>query len=125
MARKGPTGLYGMVAPSLHGPYEPLNGTGLVIANPAAEPRQGYCWQVLDTLEVISFVDHWGLHGRDIFAEPDLQRQPIRRHDCADAENRNRGQHDRLLGLRMSEPLFGCIEAGGTKFVVGIVACAR
>lgn len=71
---KGPSGLYGMVAPSLTGPYEPLNGTGLVIANPAIEPRQGYCWQVLDTLEVYSFVDHWGLNGRDIFAEPDLQR---------------------------------------------------
>lgn len=71
---KGPSGLYGMVGPSLTGPYEPLNGTGLVIANPAAEPRQGYCWQVLDNLEVYSFVDHWGLEGRDIFAEPALQR---------------------------------------------------
>lgn len=71
---KGPSGLYGMVAPSLTGPYEPLNGTGLVIANPESEPRQAYCWQVLDTLEVFSFVDHWGLEGRDIFAEPDLQR---------------------------------------------------
>jgi levansucrase len=72
---QGPTGLYGMVAPSLHGPFEPLNGTGLVVCNPVAEPRQGYCWQVLDTLEVISFIDHWGLEGRDIFAEPDLQRK--------------------------------------------------
>jgi levansucrase len=71
---KGPSGLYGMVAPSLTGPYTPLNGTGLVIANPAAEPRQAYCWQVLDTLEVYSFVDQWGLGGRDIFAEPRLQR---------------------------------------------------
>jgi levansucrase len=70
----GPTGLYGMVGPSLRGPYEPLNGTGLVISNPVAEPRQAYCWQVLDTLEVYSFVDHWGLEGRDIYAEPDLQR---------------------------------------------------
>jgi levansucrase len=74
-AAAGPTGLYGMVGPSLTGPFEPLNGTGLVICNPAAEPRQAYCWQVLDTLEVISFVDHWGLEGRDIFAEPVLQRQ--------------------------------------------------
>jgi levansucrase len=71
---KGPSGLYGMVAPALPGPYEPLNGSGLVIANPAAEPRQAYCWQVLDTLEVVSFVDHWGLQGRDMFAEPRLQR---------------------------------------------------
>jgi levansucrase len=69
-----PTGLYGMVGTSLKGPYAPLNGTGLVIANPAAEPRQAYCWQVLDTLEVFSFVDHWGLRGRDINDEQDLLR---------------------------------------------------
>lgn len=71
---RAPTGLYGMVGTSLTGPYEPLNGTGLVIANPVAEPRQGYCWQVLDTLEVFSFVDHWGLEGRDITEDQDLHR---------------------------------------------------
>lgn len=69
-----PTGLYGMVAPSLMGPYVPLNGTGLVVTNPASEPRQAYCWQVLDTLEVISFVDHWGLEGRSIDGDPALNR---------------------------------------------------
>lgn len=70
----GPTGLYGMVGASVTGPFEPLNGTGLVIANPADEPRQAYCWQVLDTLEVASFVDHWGLQGRDPLADPALNR---------------------------------------------------
>lgn len=30
-----PTGLYGFAAPSLTGPYEPLNGFGLVIQNPS------------------------------------------------------------------------------------------
>lgn len=70
---KGPTGLYRMVGPSLQGPNEPLNGNGPVIANPATEPRQAYCWQVLDTLEIFSFVDHQGLKGRDICEEPDLQ----------------------------------------------------
>lgn len=72
---KGPSGLYGMVGQSMFGPYEPLNGSGLVIANPAAEPRQAYCWQVLDTLEVYSFIDHWGLNGCDICADPVLRRQ--------------------------------------------------
>ena len=68
---EGPTGLYGMVAPALFGPWAPLNGSGLVLANPPAEPRQAYAWQVLPgTLEVISFVDHWGLNGRDIAADP-------------------------------------------------------
>ena len=61
----GPTGLYGMVADRLTGPYRPLNGTGLVAANPAAEPKQTYSWLVLDTLEVMSFVDLWGMSGRD------------------------------------------------------------
>jgi levansucrase len=69
----GPTGLYGMVAPSLFGPYEPLNGTGLVLANPAAEPRQAYGWRVLPTLDVVSFVDYWGLEGRDIGQDPALK----------------------------------------------------
>ncbi len=65
-----PSGLYGMVANSVFGPYQPLNGTGLVAATPAAEPRQSYSWLVLDTLEVVSFVDYWGLAGRDPDAHP-------------------------------------------------------
>ncbi len=70
----GPNGLYGMVAPSLFGPYVPLNGHGLVLANPASEPTQCYSWQVLDDLSVISFVDHWGVKGRDIGADPAVLR---------------------------------------------------
>ncbi len=70
----GPNGLYGMVAPAITGPYRPLNGHGLVLANPAAEPGQCYSWQVLADLSVISFVDHWGLEGRDIAADPALNR---------------------------------------------------
>ncbi len=69
----GPTGLYGMVAPSLFGPYVPLNGTGLVLANPESEPRQGYGWRVLPSLEVVSFVDFWGTEGRDINHDPALR----------------------------------------------------
>jgi levansucrase len=71
---KGPTGLYGMVGRSVTGPFEPLNGTGLVIANPIEEPRQAYCWQVLENLEVASFIDHWGLQGRDPANDPALNR---------------------------------------------------
>jgi levansucrase len=74
---KAPTGLYGMVAPSLFGPYQPLNETGLVLANPAAEPRQCYAWQVIpsdrECLEVISFVDYWGLQGLDPISDPVLK----------------------------------------------------
>jgi levansucrase len=70
----GPNGLYGAVAESLHGPYRPLNGTGLVAANPAAEPTQGYSWLVLDTLDVVSFVDYWGMRGRKLADHADLVR---------------------------------------------------
>jgi levansucrase len=66
----GPNGLYGAVAPSLHGPYRPLNGTGLVAANPAAEPTQSYSWLVLDDLSVVSFVDYWGMGGARLVDHP-------------------------------------------------------
>lgn len=62
----GPTGLYGMVANSLFGQYRPLNGTGLVIANPPEEPMQCYSWNVTAELLVSSFIDHWGLKGRKL-----------------------------------------------------------
>jgi len=61
----GPTGFYGMVAEQLCGPWRPLNGTGLVIANPDAEPMQAFSWFASAELLVCSFVDHWGLKGRN------------------------------------------------------------
>ena len=71
---KGPTGLFGMVGPSLFGPFEPLNGSGLVLANPPEEPRQAYAWQVLPSLEVVSFLDFWGLKGGDIHQDSALKQ---------------------------------------------------
>ncbi|PVE57820.1 glycoside hydrolase 68 family protein [Arthrobacter sp. TPD3018] len=56
-----PTGLYGMVADELRGPWRPLNGSGLVAANPVEEPSQAYCWWVTGEGDVLSFVDYWGL----------------------------------------------------------------
>ena len=58
---RGPTGLYGLVADDLYGPWRPLNGTGLVIANPGEAPFQAYSWLVLDDLSVWSFADLVGL----------------------------------------------------------------
>ncbi|WP_347304009.1 glycoside hydrolase family 68 protein [Croceibacterium sp. TMG7-5b_MA50] len=58
---RGPTGLYGLVADSLYGPWRPLNGTGLVLANPVEAPFQAYSWLVLDDLSVWSFADLLGL----------------------------------------------------------------
>lgn len=61
-----PTGLYAMVADSLQGSWRPVNGTGLVAANPAAEPAQAYCWWVTGEGEVLSFVDYAELAGGSI-----------------------------------------------------------
>lgn len=52
-----PGGLYGMVADSMAGPWRPLNGTGLVLANPGDAPQQTYSWYVDADLTVCSFVD--------------------------------------------------------------------
>jgi len=57
--RHAPTGLYGMVADSLLGEYRPLNGSGLVLANPPERPHQTYSWFVDAGLRVCSFVDLW------------------------------------------------------------------
>lgn len=61
----GPTGLYGMVSEHLSGGWRPLNGTGLVFANPAEAPKQAYSWLVMPDLQVASFVDAWGSDGAD------------------------------------------------------------
>ena len=62
----GPNGLYGMVADSFAGQWRPLNGSGLVFANPARQPIQAYSWQVLGDLSVISFVDRPGLAAEPV-----------------------------------------------------------
>lgn len=55
--RHAPGGLYGMVADTLAGPWQPLNGSGLVLANPDDRPQQTYSWFVDASLQVCSFVD--------------------------------------------------------------------
>ncbi|MFB9615770.1 glycoside hydrolase family 68 protein [Kutzneria kofuensis] len=64
-AGSAPTGLYGFVAPALTGPYEPLNGSGLVIRNPPAQPDQAYAWLVLPDMSVESFVNYPSTGGGD------------------------------------------------------------
>jgi levansucrase len=64
-AGSAPAGLYGFVAPALAGPYEPLNGSGLVIQNPPAQPDQAYAWLVLPNLSVESFVNYLSTGGLD------------------------------------------------------------
>ena len=62
-AASGPTGLYGFVGETVHGPWTPLNGTGLIFRNPPAEPTQAYSWIVLADLRAVGFVDAFGLAG--------------------------------------------------------------
>ena len=57
----GPTGLYGMVADTLAGPWHPLNGTALVAGNPDGAPYQTYSWWVTGALSVHGFVDYPGV----------------------------------------------------------------
>jgi levansucrase len=59
----GPTGLYGFAAQDFLGPYEPFNGSGLVLRNPPGEPFQAYSWLVLPDLTTTAFVDSFALHG--------------------------------------------------------------
>lgn len=59
----GPTGLYGMVADRMTGPWRPLNGSGLVIANPDADPFRSYSWFVSAEGVTASFVDAPGGDG--------------------------------------------------------------
>ena len=66
-----PNGLYGMVSNSLMGEYRPLNGSGLVLANPDEEPLQSYSWFVTRELLVSSFVDFRGLRGEPVPSDPE------------------------------------------------------
>lgn len=86
----GPNGLYGAVAPTIHGPWNPVNGSGLVAANPETEPTQCYSWWTTGEGEVWSFIDHWGMQGRSFEDYPELLRgqfggtpAPIFRLHCA------------------------------------------
>jgi levansucrase len=65
-----PTGLYGAVAERIEGPWTLLNGHGLVLANPVAEPFQAYSWWVLPDLSVASFVDYWGIGDAAALEKP-------------------------------------------------------
>lgn len=62
---QGPTGLYGFVSEHVLGPYSPLNGHGLVFANPPDRPVQAYSWLVLNDLSVVGFIDAIGLDETD------------------------------------------------------------
>jgi len=53
----GPDGVYGFVGPSIRSDYQPLNGSSLVLGNPAEQPNQQYSHYVMPNLLVESFID--------------------------------------------------------------------
>ncbi|GGD09421.1 glycoside hydrolase family 68 protein [Pontibacillus salipaludis] len=62
----GEDGLYGFNADSLKGDYQPLNESGLVIANPEEDPFQAYSWMVMPNMNVLSFANFDNLNGLEI-----------------------------------------------------------
>lgn len=62
----GPEGMYGFVSDTLIGGYKPLNGSGLVIANPADNPYQAYSWLVTPELNVVGFAQFGDLNGMTV-----------------------------------------------------------
>ena len=73
-----PTGLYGFVASNLLGPYEPLNGHGLVFADPPERPFPAHSCTVLNDLGVVGFIDAVGIDGAtgtNLFADPAGRRR--------------------------------------------------
>jgi levansucrase len=61
----GVDGLYGFVADSLRGEYRPLNGSGLVVANPANAPFQAYSWLAFDHPEDVLVESFFGYFDYD------------------------------------------------------------
>ena len=55
----------GSSLPACGGPWEPLNGSGLVIQNPPSAPDQAYAWLVLPDLRAVSFLNYRTAYGRD------------------------------------------------------------
>ncbi|MEV4640072.1 glycoside hydrolase family 68 protein [Actinoplanes sp. NPDC049548] len=62
----GPDGVYGFVSRTVRGDYRPLNGSALVLGNPASQRLQQYSHYVMPNLLVESFID-------TIFTQPGEQ----------------------------------------------------
>lgn len=76
----GPEGYYGFVADTMDGPFEPLNGTGLVIANPPDAEFQAYSWMGHPDGAVTSFFQFFDIGEVDDIdyigdQSPEFQRE--------------------------------------------------
>jgi levansucrase len=98
--------LYGFVADSLRGEYEPLNGSGLVLTNPDNAPFQSYSWLAYPHREetlVTSFFNYYDLRGRSLDDVADLpESEQLRRFGGTLAPTVRlalEGSETRLLGV--------------------------
>jgi levansucrase len=72
---EGYDALYGFVADSLRGEYRPLNGSGLVVTNPANAPFQAYSWMAFPHREEVlvqSFFNYYDFAGESLDEIADL-----------------------------------------------------
>lgn len=79
---RGYDALYGFVADSLRGEYRPLNGTGLVVTNPANAPFQAYSWMAFPHREEIlvqHFFNYYDFAGESLDEIGDLPALEQRR----------------------------------------------
>ena len=79
---RGYDGLYGFVADSFRGDYRPLNGSGLVVTNPASAPFQAYSWMAFpyrDEVLVQSFCNYREYGGESLDGIADLPESEQRR----------------------------------------------
>jgi len=116
---RGYDGLYGFVADSLRGDYRPLNGTGLVVTNPASAPFQAYSWLAFahrDEVLVQSFCNYREFDGESLdgiaeFSEAEQHRRfggtlaPTLRLSVAGDRTRLRGTLARWRIPTEAEPL--------------------
>lgn len=75
----GPGGMYRFVADTRHGDYEPLNGSGLVLANPSEEQFQTYSWMPVaydeNRVAILSYQKYPGLGDTSHSGVGDLPRE--------------------------------------------------
>ncbi len=79
---EGYDALYGFVADSLRGEYRPLNGSGLVVTNPANAPFQAYSWMAFPHREEVlvqSFFNYFDFAGESLDEVADLPEFEQRR----------------------------------------------
>ncbi|WP_172805258.1 glycoside hydrolase family 68 protein [Aquiflexum balticum] len=76
-----PEGMYGFVCDSFLGPYEPLNGSALVAANPIEDPYATFSWHVLQNNTVLSNTNYYNIQpGLEVGEFGALGEEWDRRH---------------------------------------------